>query len=678
MPFPLPPLRAAALAVLPIAVAACRSEPPRATPAAAVTGPPAVLFLRTPAVSHVTLSPDGRRIAGLSSKEGVQVVFEGSRTSLQQVNHLTKIAPETLVHAFGWSGDGVLVVGYEQPNTSAERELQSRRSPTGVVYDVEPVRIRRPHERESRMVALRMSTWRQRASDTSWPLEVHPFVPGGVIHWQTDDPEHVLLNWWPSGEVGASAVLVRVRDGFPKVVVRATPGMDVWYADHLGRVRAGSGRSEDGINPVVVARADDRAPFTELTGAGISQETDFEFAGFDADPRVVYLAVIGKSGRKELFAYDLAKRVRRAVYANERFDVGPLVNSPLDGALWAAEVDAEKPELHFFDRAAEREQVSIDNALPGTTNRIVGFDRDAKFAIVLASGDVNPPDYYLYDRERRRMDFLFTANPQLDRSKLAPMKPVQYTARDGVAISGYLTVPRGAVAKNLPVIVIVHDGPSARVDWGWDPVVQFLASRGFAVFEPNYRGSTGYGREHERMGYGQWGRAMEDDLVDGVRWLVTEGIANPTRVGIYGIGYGGYAALLAATKPEMFRAAASYGAVTDLADLLENPAHYRTMDLNNPVEGKLPGDHAALAALSPARLAAQIRIPVLVGHGLADPVVDAGQARAMVDAIEGAGGVVESALYRRELHELVEEANRIEFHEKLAAFFARHLAVGSL
>jgi dipeptidyl aminopeptidase/acylaminoacyl peptidase len=338
-------------------------------------------------------------------------------------------------------------------------------------------------------------------------------------------------------------------------------------------------------------------------------------------------------------------------------------------------VDGERPELHFFDDAGKREQTAIDTALPGATNRVVSYDRNAQSAIVVSSGDTTPPDYYWYDRERKRMDFLFTANPGLDRSQLAPMKPVRYTARDGAPISAYLTVPQGAAAKNLRVIVLVHDGPSARVRWGWDPVVQFLASRGFAVFQPNYRGSTGYGREHERQGYGQWGRLMQDDLVDGVRWLVAQGIANPTRVGIYGIGYGGYAALLAAAKsPDLFRAAASYGAVTDLVDLLESPVHYRTSDLNNPVEGKLPGDRAALAAISPARLGAEIRVPVLVAHGLADPVVDAEQSRAMVDAIEGAGRKVESVFYRRELHELVDEANRVDFHEKLAAFFARHLS----
>src|SRR5262245_40791513 len=190
MPSSIPPLRAAALAVLSLALGACRSEPPpsrssggsTAGSSGAAKSSTAEAFLRIPAVSHVTLSPDGKRIAGLSSNEGVQVVFESER-SPREVNHLTKIAPETVVHAFGWSGDGVLVVGYEQPDARGERELQSRRSPEGVVYDTESVRARRKRGREYRMVALRIDTWRQRAPEPSWPLEVHPSLPGGVIHW---------------------------------------------------------------------------------------------------------------------------------------------------------------------------------------------------------------------------------------------------------------------------------------------------------------------------------------------------------------------------------------------------------------------------------------------------------------------------------------------------------------
>ncbi len=672
---PFPSLRAVAFAAIGLALA-CRSEPvaPDAATKAAKQNT-AAAFVRIPAVANVALSPDGTRLAGISSNEGIRVVFETART-VEKANYLTKIEPGTLVTAFGWSGDRVLVVAFEQADSRGDRERASRRSPDGlVVYDVERSRPRSGRERETRMIGLRIEDWRAGPVGSSWPLLVHPLLPGALIHLSPSDPDHVLINWWDSGEVGASAVRARVRDGFPDVVVPATPGVNLWYADHEGRVRAGSGRSEDGITGIVVGRRTADAPFVELSDESSAGPADFEFAGFGRDPNVLYLYSVGATGRRELLAYDLARNRRTEVlYADKSYDVGALVSSPRDGALWAVEVDAEKPGLHFFDRAAEREQASIDAALPGATNRLVSFDRDAKTALVRSSSDINPPDYYRYDRDRKRMDFLFSANPKLDRSQLVPMKPVRYAARDGLSIPAYLTLPR-AGARNVPAIVIVHDGPGERVDWGWDPVVQYLASRGFAVLQPNYRGSTGYGREHERMGYGQWGLAMQNDLDDGVSWLVDEGIANPTRVGIYGVGYGGYAALLAAAKsPNLYRAAASYGGVTDLVDLLEEPGHYRSTDLNQPVEGKLPGDREELAQLSPARLAKRIRIPVFVGHGISDPVVDVAQAHAIVDAIEGAGGSVESHLYRHELHELTDEVNRIEFHEKLAAFFARHLS----
>jgi dienelactone hydrolase len=635
----------------------------------------AAAFLRVPAVTHPVLSPDGRRIAGLAANEGVQVIFELPRGG-GEVNFLSKVDPETVVRAFGWSGNGVVLVGYEQPQGRAEQDRESRLAGDGVtIHNMDTTRVR-DDRREFRMIALRVDAWSARQLGESWPLSVYPAMSDPVIDWLPADREYVLVNWWESSEVGASAKRARVRDGWGKDVIPAVPGIDVWYADHSGSVRAGSGRSEDGINTVVVARQSEAAPFEELAGAGTAQYTDFEFAGFGRDPETLYLRALGASGRKELVSYDLEQQRRGPrVYGNPEFDVGSLVHSPIDGALWAVAFDGERPALHFVDGEAEREQASIDAALPGTTNRIVSYDAKAQTAIVRTSSDVSPPDYYRYDRSRKRMDFLFTELPELDRARLSPMKPIRYTARDGVEIPGYLTLPRTAEPTNLPAIVIPHDGPSARVRWDWDPVVQLLASRGFAVLQPNYRGSTGYGREHERLGYGQWGLAMQDDLADAARWLVTQGIASNGRIGIYGVGgYGGYAALLAVARdPDLFRAAASYGAITDLVDLLDDPEHYRSQDLNHPTEGVLPGDRDALAQRSPARLADRIRGPVLVGHGLADPIVDADQARAMIDAIEAEGGNVESHLLRRELHEITDERNRIEFHEALAQFFQRHL-----
>jgi dipeptidyl aminopeptidase/acylaminoacyl peptidase len=674
-------LRPVSVLMFVIAWSGCRGAPfarQSASESKEVRSTSAEAFVRVPAVTRPVLSPDGRRIAGLAARDGVQVVFEmphlGERGN-DKVNFLSKIDPETIVRALGWSGNGVLVVGYEQPRGRAELDREAQLSADGiVVHNMDTTRVREDR-REYRMVALRVDTWRPHQVGESWPLSVSPARPDAVIHWLPDEREYVLVNTYEPGAEGASVRRARVRDGWGKDVVPATPGIDIWYADHEGRVRAGSGRSEEGITGVVVARSSEAEPFAELAGAGTAQHTDFEFAGFDRDPQTLYLRALGASGRKELVSYDLArKRLGARLYGNPEFDVGSLVYSPIDGALWAVEYDAERPALHFFDTEAEREQASIDSALPGTTNRVVSYDAAAQTAIVRTSSDVIPPDYYRYDRERKRMDFLFTELPELDRTKLSPMKPIHYTTRDGIEIAGYLTLPRTPEQKNLPAIVIPHDGPSARVRWDWDPVVQFLASRGFAVLQPNYRGSTGYGRDHERLGYGQWGLAMQDDLADAAHWLVEQGIASKGRVGIYGVGYGGYAALLAVARdPELFRAAASYGAITDLVGLLDHPDQYRSSDLNQPTASALPGDRIELAARSPARQVTRIRAPLLVGHGLEDPIVSPDQASAMIEAVKAAGGSVESHLLRRELHEITNQVNRIEFYEALAQFFERHL-----
>jgi len=235
-------------------------------------------------------------------------------------------------------------------------------------------------------------------------------------------------------------------------------------------------------------------------------------------------------------------------------------------------------------------------------------------------------------------------------------------------------LPRGG-DKKLPTIVMPHGGPTARDVWGWNAEAQFLASRGFAVFQPNYRGSTGFGREHERKGYRQWGLSMQDDISDGVAWLVEQGIADPQRIGIYGASYGGYAALQGLVKtPELYRAGASFAGVSDMIEWLDEIDQYHFSDFNRPVHGDRSDDRDQLEATSPARHAARVRAPVLLAHGEADPIVGVEQSRAMEDALEDAGKSVEAYYYPDEGHGFMNERNRIDFHEKLAAFFTRHLA----
>jgi dipeptidyl aminopeptidase/acylaminoacyl peptidase len=254
------------------------------------------------------------------------------------------------------------------------------------------------------------------------------------------------------------------------------------------------------------------------------------------------------------------------------------------------------------------------------------------------------------------------------------MQPVAFQARDGLEIPGYLTRPTGAAPAPLPTILYLHGGPSTRDVWGWDPTVQFLASRGFAVFQPNFRGSTGYGRRHAELGHEQWGLAMQDDIEDAAHWLIARGITDPRRIGIYGADYGGYAALMALVKtPELFAAGASLAGVTDLIAMLNDEAWCRSGPRSEQTVGSWWSDRTRLRETSPAQRADRILAPVLIAHGTADDAVHVRHAERMAEALEAGGGQVETLLYPGEVQGFVDEGKRIDFYERLAEFFARHL-----
>jgi dipeptidyl aminopeptidase/acylaminoacyl peptidase len=326
------------------------------------------------------------------------------------------------------------------------------------------------------------------------------------------------------------------------------------------------------------------------------------------------------------------------------------------------------------DEQARAEQAALDRRFPGTTNRIISRDRDESFAIVEVSGDTVPPSYYYYRRGSRQIELLADAYPELAPRMLAPMEPVSFRARDGLEIPGYLTLPKGSARAPLLAIVYLHGGPSTRDVWGWDPTVQFLASRGFAVLQPNFRGSTGYGRRHAELGHRQWGLAMQDDVEDATRWLIDQGIADPARIGVYGAGYGGYAALIALVRsPKLYAAGASLAGVTDLVAMLNDEGWYCSDGSSEQTVGSRWSDRTRLRETSPALLADRILAPVLIAHGSADDLVHVRHAERMAEVLEVRGGEVETLLYPDEVTDFVHEENRIDFHQRLADFFTRHL-----
>jgi dipeptidyl aminopeptidase/acylaminoacyl peptidase len=616
-------------------------------------------FFRRPLLSHVTLSPSGRQIAAIYAEGGIEILMV--RPTLGgQIRRLAKLertgsTRSWTVRRVGWASERDLIVSIEMPSTMAK----------GV------------RARQTRLMVVDLEGGQPRYLGEDWRHQEYMQQQDDVISWLPDDPDRILINLWMPDNPGVGARLLNIQNGALSSVVRSQAGMRHWYADHRDDVRVGWGRPRSGSDVFLYARIDSDASFEEILRWDPFDEQGFYFAGFDADPKTLYVHRRDEGGRIALYRYDLAeKQLADQVFSHPEVDVDGIVTSDVDGRLVAIGYVTEKPRLHFFDREWQRIQSAIDRQLPGRINRFVSSDRDERLRIVRSSGDIHPPSYYLYDRKTGRLDPLFPAYPELEDLRLAPMQPIQYTARDGLTIHGYLTRPVRAGEPPFPTIILPHGGPWARDVWGWNAEVQFLARLGFAVLQPNFRGSSGYGEEFEKKGYGAWGQAMQDDVTDGARWLIEQGVADPDRIGIYGSSYAGFAALLALVRePELFRAGASFAGVTDVLTTLSDDAWYLNMreDMEKLV-GERWSDREQLKQISPVENAQKIRAPVLIAHGTEDPRVHVKQATAMIDALEDAGVEVVPLLYSGEVHGFIDERNEIDFYAQLGSFFERELA----
>ena len=305
--------------------------------------------------------------------------------------------------------------------------------------------------------------------------------------------------------------------------------------------------------------------------------------------------------------------------------------------------------------------------------------------LVLSYSDRNPGSAYLYDFRTRRLEFLIDTRPWIKPAQMSESRIVRFSARDELPLSALLTLPRQVPAKNLPLIVLVHGGPWTHPDsWGWQPEAQFLASRGYAVIQPNYRGTTGMGLRHVLASFRQWGLAMQDDLSDATHWAVRQGIADPRRVCVMGASYGGYAAMQALVRhPEQFQCAVNHAGITDL-QLFHSVTWSDSSDsdfnryLFPIMIGDPDRDRAQLRATSPAQNADRIKSPVFLAYGGEDKRVPLIHGERMRDALEKLGKPVEWMFKSDEGHGFARPANRIEFYTRAEDFLRRHIGSGGL
>jgi len=297
--------------------------------------------------------------------------------------------------------------------------------------------------------------------------------------------------------------------------------------------------------------------------------------------------------------------------------------------------------------------------------------------IISATSDRDPGTYYLLDVSKMELRELLRINSRVDPSKMSQMKAITYKARDGMEIHAFLTLPAGKIPKMLPLVVVPHGGPyGPRDSWGWDPEAQFLASRGIAVLQPNFRGSGGYGEAYEEAGYKQWGLAMQDDLTDGALWLINQGIVNPKKVGIYGGSYGGYAAMMGIIKePQLFKCAVNYVGVTSISILFEGFEDYpesakRSLErrFGHPVK-----DAKYMSENSPISLVDAIQAPVLMAYGFFDPRVKLEHGEVLYKEMKSKGKDVEYIVSKNEGHGFGRVENRMGFYTAMDRFFKKNL-----
>ena len=464
-----------------------------------------------------------------------------------------------------------------------------------------------------------------------------------------------------------------VKTGETTLVAKNPGNILQWIADRNGNIRIAV--ASDGVEGAVLYRdteKDEFKPFIEIEAGD-----DIMPLGFSKDNQSFYATSNKGRDKVEVVEYDLEGK-ETVIMSHPDVDVsGVLYSAQQDKVLYGIYV-TDKMHYQFFDKNFEQLFRKVQQKL-GVTESELGindYNKDMTKFIVCISSDTLFGKYYYYDSTTDELTELATLSPWLKSEELAEMQPISYKSRDGLTIHGYLTLPKNKKAENLPLIVNPHGGPWYRDTWGFNPEVQLLANRGYAVLQVNFRSSTGYGKKFLQAGNKQWGLKIQDDITDGVQWAIDQGIADPERIGIYGASFGGYATLAGITfTPDLYAAAVDYVGVSNIFTLLDTiPPYWETMrNMFYERVGHPEKDKELLTAVSPVFHADRIKTPLFVAQGANDPRVNQAESDQIVEALRARDVEVEYMLKDNEGHGFANEENSIEFYNAMIKFFDKHL-----
>lgn len=608
------------------------------------------LFFGDPEISGAQISPDGKYLTFLKQFNKVRNIW--IKKIDEPFENARPITADTKrpVTSYFWTEDSKYVI-YVQDKDGDENYRVYAVNPFEKGEPVPPAKNLTPFENVRAMI-----------------IDVPKKTPNEIIVGLNDrDPSlHDVYR-------------LNIITGERKLLFENKENIAGWATDLNGNLRLAIRQTEDGGTEIL--RLDAGNKLTKIYEVGF-EETASPIR-FSKDGNSFYLMTNkGKERDKiQLEFFDLKTGKTKLI------DKDPLDEVDLAGALFSDITNellmtyyiGEKIRIYPKEKNFKKDYEILLKQIPSGNIGFLSISQDENLWLISVSSDIDPGSVYLFDRKTGKAQFVYKSRPNLPSEWLSEMKPVKYTARDGMTIFGYLTIPKGLEAKNLPVVMLIHGGPWARDVWGYNPIVQFLANRGYAVFQPNFRGSTGYGKKYLNAGNKQWGTgAMQHDITDAVHFLIKEGIADPQRVAIAGGSYGGYATLAGlAFTPDLYACGFDIVGPSNIITLLNSIPPYwkpvqkiftlRVGDKDNPEERKI------LEAQSPLNSATQIKAPLYVVQGANDPRVKKAESDQIVAALRDLGRDIEYMLAPDEGHGFLNELNRLAMFTAMEKFFYKHL-----
>lgn len=448
----------------------------------------------------------------------------------------------------------------------------------------------------------------------------------------------------------------------------------MWKADNEGKLRMAVS-VEKGTKTHLLYRDSEEAPFRSLLVSDWKEMVEPLF--FDENNKFIYALSNLNRDKAALVKIDPNNPQHpEIILEHADVDIMYAERSPKNHNLISAYYATDKKHLIFFDEEVKKVYAYLSEKFPGDDIYFNSINDNENHFIVRTYNDKTPGDFYLFHADENVIKHLATVNPNIQKEKMSAMSPVAFSARDGLPLQGYLTIPEGSKGKHLPAVILVHGGPTSRDYWGYRADVQLLASRGYAVLQINFRGSYGYGKSFTTAGFKEWGKKMQDDISDGVQWLIDSEIADPERIAIFGSSYGGYAALAGVTfTPDLYTCGIAYVGPSNLFTLLNNLPSYWEPEKEMLYEmiGHPVKDSLLLYNASPVFHAENIQVPLFIAQGGNDPRVNKIESEQMVDALRNNNVQVVYMLKENEGHGFKLEENRLEFYQAMIGFLQQHM-----